>query len=111
METHRMRYTKKTAVVGVNGKPYALNQALVPSEHFPRGSWAVNLTIAGVPKTISKSTAIQTFNETLRIAQLNNDPVWFIDLWLNCNLQWVARVPARHQIVSLNNLLAISHER
>jgi len=106
-----MRYTKETSVVGANGKPYALNQALVPVEHYPRGEWGVQLVIAGIPKTISKPTASQTFNEALRIAQLNNDPVWFIDLWLNCNLQWVKKVPTRYQVVPLNNLLAISHER
>ncbi len=106
-----MRFTKNTTVIGVNGKPYALNQPLVPVEYFPRGQWAVSLVIAGIPKTFSQPTAAQTFNDALRIAQLNNDSIWFIDLWLNCNLQWVAKVPPRHRIVSLENLIAISHER
>ena len=57
IETPPMRYTKETSVVGVNGKPYALNQALVPVEHYPRGEWDVRLVIAGIPKTLSKPTA------------------------------------------------------
>lgn len=106
-----MRYTKQSTVVGVDGKPYALNQALVPVGHYPRGDWRASLTISGIPKVFSKPTAVQTFNDALRVAQLNKDPIWFIDIWLNLNLQWIARVPARHHIVSPTALLAISHEK
>lgn len=105
-----MRFTKATTVLGVNGKPYALNQPLVPPGHFPRNHWAVTLTIAGIPKRIDKPTATEVFNEALRLAQLNKDPIWFIDLWLNCNLQWATRVPQKYQIVTPNALRDISYE-
>lgn len=110
LEPHTMRFTKATTVLGVNGKPYALNQPLVPPGHFPRGHWAVTLTIAGIPKRIDKPTATEVFNEALRLAQLNKDPVWFIDLWLNCNLQWATRVSQKYQIVTPNALRDISYE-
>lgn len=109
-EPHVMRFTKKTIVEGVNGKSYALNQPLVPSNHFPRGHWAVTLTISGIPKRIDKPTAAEVFNEALRLVQLNKDPLWFIDIWLNCNLQWVSRVPQKYQIVTLKALRELSYE-
>lgn len=109
-EPHTMRFTKETVVLGTNGKFYALNQPLVAPGYFPRNQWAVTLTIAGIPKRIDKPSATEVFNEALRLAQLNKDPVWFIDLWLNCNLQWVIRVPQKYQIVTLAALHSISHE-
>ena len=102
------RTTLSTAVVGVNGKPYALNQPLVPASHFPRGKWGAFIRVAGIVRKIEAPSAIQVFNEAMRLLQLNNDPFWFVDVWLNLNLQWVPRVPLKHQLVTVQQLEAIS---
>lgn len=103
-----VRGTQVTAVVGVNGTAYPLNQPLAPASHFPRGRWGAFIRVAGIFRFVDKPTAIEVFNEAMRIMQLNGEDFWFIDLWLNLNLQWVAKVPAKHRIVTVQQLEAIS---
>lgn len=103
------RATEATVVTGVDGKPYALNQPLVPPGHYPRGRWDAEIVVKGIPRTIIKPTAIETFNEAMRLMQLNAEPFWFVNLWLNLNLQWIPRVPVKYQIVTVEQLEQISH--
>jgi hypothetical protein len=102
------RTTEVTTVIGVNGKPYSLNQPLLPVGHFPRTGCSATLTIKGIPRTISKATPLEVFNEAMRLLQLNGEEFWFINLWLNLNLQWIPRVAAKYRIVTVEQLEAIS---
>jgi hypothetical protein len=103
-----VRATTKLTVLGVNGQPYALNQPLVPSGHFPRGLWAAEVTVKGIARRVDKPTCIEVFNEAMRLFSLNDGEFWFVNIWLNLNLQWIPRVAPKHQIVTVAALEAIS---
>jgi hypothetical protein len=102
------RTTTVTSVVGVNGQAYALNQPLIPPGHFPRNNCSAVVRIKGIDRTIDKPTCIEVFNEAMRIYQLNNEEFWFVNLWLNLNLQWIPRVSFKYQLVTVAQLEAIS---
>lgn len=106
--THAMRETQETVVNGNDGKQYALNQPLVPAAHFPRTQCSAELTIKGIPRRIDKPTCIEVFNEAMRLMELNGEPYWFVNLWLNLNLQWVTRVAPKYQLITVAQLEAIS---
>lgn len=103
-----MRETTHLTVEGVGGKIYSLAQPLVPPGHFPRGQCAATLVINTIPRRIDKPTCIEVFNEAMRLYQLNNQEFWFINLWLNLNLQWTPRVAEKFQLVTPAQLEAIS---
>lgn len=104
-----VRETSSKAVTGNDGKVYPLDQPLVPAGNFPRGQWAAVIVVKGIPTVVHKNSAVETFNEAMRIFQVNEEDFWFMNIWLNLNLQWIPRVPAEYQIVTVAQLEAISH--
>jgi hypothetical protein len=103
-----LRETDATKVIGVKGIEYPLHQKLVTHAHFPRGQWAVTLPFKGIDRIIDLPTAPHVFNEAFRMCQLNDEDRLIKNLWLNLNLQWVPRVAPKYQIVTLQQLEAIS---
>ena len=100
--------TTVAEVTGMDGNRYALNQPLFPPSHFPRRDYTATIMIADIPATISGSTATAVFNEAMRLHTLNKRPFWFVNIWLNLNLQWIPKVPTRYQTVTVEQLYAIS---
>ena len=109
MPVPAMRETLVHNVVGVDSRIYSLNQPLVPAGHFPRGRCSAVLVIAGIPRLIDKPSCVEVFNEAMRLYQLNELEFWFINIWLNLNLQWIPRVAAKYRIVTVEQLEAISY--
>lgn len=107
-EDYHPRVTKAKAVVGANNRSYPLNQPLVPLSHYPRGQWAANVKVAGIVRQLNFPTAVQVFNEAMRLHQLNKEDFWFVNVWLNLNLQWIPRLASKYRIVTVEQLEAIS---
>lgn len=105
---HVMRETLVHNVVGVDGRTYSLNQPLVPAGQFPRNHCSAVLVVAGIPRLIDEPSCVQVFNEAMRLYQLNGSDFWFINIWLNLNLQWIPRVAAKYRLVTVDQLEAIS---
>lgn len=102
------RETSATAVDGVNGQRYSLLQPLVAS-HLLRDGWAALVRIKGVTTVVNKNSAVETFNEAMRLHELNGEEYWFGNIWLNLNLQWIPRIPEKDQIVTVAQLESISN--
>ena len=103
-----MRKTAFDRVTGIDDKVYLLVQPLVPAARYPRGHWAATVTVKGIPRVIDRPTGIEVFNEAMRLFQLNEEEFWFVNIWLNLNLQWIPRLPERYRIVTVEQLEAIS---
>lgn len=108
-DEHVYRETLLTTVVGVDGKPYALNQPLVPPGHFPRGMCKAYVKVKGMNRLIDKPSCVEVFNEAMDLYRINDEPFWFVNLWLNLNLQWIPRVAPKYQLVTVAQLEEISH--
>lgn len=102
------RSTLLTKVTGVDDKVYGLDQPLVPPMYAPREQWAAVLKIKGMDILIDKPSAPEVFNDAMRLFQLNGEPFWFVNTWLNLNLQWIPRVAAKYRIVTIEQLEEIS---
>lgn len=106
---HVYRETLMKTVIGNREKEYALDQPLVPPGHFPRGMCSAYVKIKGMNRLINRPSCLEVFNEAMDLFIINEEPFWFVNLWLNLNLQWIPRVAQEHQIVTVAQLEEISH--
>lgn len=95
-------------VEGSNGRTYKLTDSLVPKPYQPRGGWAVDLHIHNQRTQISSSHPEAVAAAAAAFLDLNEIPYTMPQLWLNLQIQWVARSTTKHQKVQLDDLLAIA---
>lgn len=92
-------------VTGKDGLQHRVDEPLVRRPQSPQGGWKVNLTIKEQVVTVPGTDPKSVFQEAKNLLALNEVAVSDLDLWLNLNLQWIARTPEKYQKVRVSDLM------
>jgi len=104
---HGLQYSfSGDEVITIQG--FSLLSPLFPPARAPRRGWFFDLYIKGQRITISKPNPRAVALEVMRLLKLNEILYTQPQLWLNLNIQWVARAIEKYQSVKIDDLLAIA---
>lgn len=102
-----LQYSLKSEdIVSVEG--YEIMSPLFGPAKAPRGGWSVEIYFMGHATRINKTKPQLVADEVERLLKLNEILYTPVQLWLNLNIQWVARAVFKYQRVQLHHLLAIA---
>lgn len=99
--------TKASTVVNSQGKTLSIMQSLIERPGQPSGGWTFSVEIGGQTIPVQGRNAQDAFEKVRGLYTSNNVPWTERDIWLNLNLYWLSRTPAKYHKVSLRDLNVI----
>lgn len=82
--------------------------ALIRPPGRPQGGWNAVLPIKGQSVRVEGRTAVEVYNAAVMVLARNGLKSTTPSVWLNLNLQWLNRTPAKYHIVRPSDLLIVA---
>jgi hypothetical protein len=98
----------KGTVIGLDSKTYSLRMPLIKAPGRPANGWRVSLAVKGQTISVDGKTPMDVYNNSVQMLRRNGMDVPADDIWLNLNIQWLARTPERYHLVPAGDLMLIS---
>jgi|SRR5690349_10960399 len=99
--------TARTGLTGLDGKTYSLTGALIRNPGKPQGGWKVKIPVKGQHVVVDGPGPVHVFNKVRHLLLQNGMEAKPNDIWLNLNIGWMGRTPAKYHSVPLSDVLKV----